>query len=105
MKAKIETAFGPCSDTREISIEYDGRSFRTIYGRHINGWFLCMPGRNISCELANPAEGSEWNLFHLTEAFEETGLDLEAAKEQAKAILSVIYDYENYYKNHAADTV
>lgn len=99
MKAKIETIFAPCNDIREISIEYAGFSFLTIYGRHINGWFLCIPSRHVSCELANPAEGSEWNLSHLTEAFVKTGRNLEAAKEQAKAILSVIYDYENYHKS------
>lgn len=98
MKAKIETIFAPCNGIREIVIEHDGRSFLTLYGRHVNGWFLCIPGKNISCELGNPAEGSEWNLEHLTEALAQTGRDLEAAKEQAKAILSVIYDYENYWK-------
>lgn len=96
MKAKIETIFGPCSDTREISIAYEGRSYLTIYGRHINGWFLCMPSWHVSCELGNPAEGSEWNLSHLTEALEKTGRNPEAARDQAKAVLEVIYDYENY---------
>lgn len=100
MKAKIETTFGPCSDTREISIAYEGRSFLTIYGRHINGWFLCIPDWNISCKLGNPADGAGtgYNVCSLAEAFKKIGWNHNDSTNIARAILTAIYDYENYGK-------
>lgn len=95
-KTKIEKIFNKLNDIREISIDYSEWSFLTIYGRHINGWFLCMPGWNISCELANPAQGSQWNQEHLAKAFEESGWSEEISADAAREILKVIYDYENF---------
>ncbi len=91
---KIEQKFSPQLH-KEISIEVGGMSYLTIYGRHVNGWYLCMPGRNVSCELGNPAQSSVWNLNSLTDAFHKVGYEPEQAKELAVEILNAIYDNEN----------
>lgn len=91
---KIEREFETYKP-KEISIAYNGQSYLTLYGRHINGWYLCMPGRNVSCELGNPEEGSEWNLCSLVNAFQAVGYEPEWAENTAKEILNAIYDYEN----------
>lgn len=91
---KIEQEFSP-QPHKEISIEVGGMSYLTIYGRHVNGWYLCMPGWNVSCELGNPADSSAWNLDSLTGAFHKVGYKPEQAKELAVEILNAIYDYEN----------
>lgn len=94
---KIEREFNSYNP-KEISIAVNDMSYLTIYGRHINGWYLCMPGRNVSCELGNPAESSNWNLNSLVNAFQAVGYELELAGDIAAEILKAIYDYENRKK-------
>lgn len=91
---KIEQEFSP-QPHKEISIEVGGLSYLTIYGRHVNGWYLCMPGRNVSCELGDPAESSAWNLNSLANAFHAVGYESDWAWKTAAEILNAIYDYEN----------
>lgn len=91
---KIEQKFSPQLH-KEISIEVGGMSYLIIYGRHVNGWYLCMPGWNVSCELGNPADCLAWNLDSLTGAFHKVGYEPEWAKKLAVEILNTIYDFEN----------
>ena len=36
----------------EVDVEAGGASFHLIFGHKTNGMFLCVPDRNIGCELS-----------------------------------------------------
>lgn len=38
----------------EINVKIDGKSFLTIYGQHVNGYFICIPLFGIGCEAKEP---------------------------------------------------
>lgn len=40
----------------EISVEYRGGSYLIIFGRHINGYFCCMPMLGLACEMSYPSD-------------------------------------------------
>ena len=40
----------------EFPVDYDGFSYLVIFGKHINGWFICLPRNNVSCEAADPMD-------------------------------------------------
>lgn len=40
----------------EMQISYNGFSYLLIYGKHINGYFCCVPGWKWGCEMAMPGE-------------------------------------------------
>lgn len=43
-----------CKALFEITVEYKGGSYLLIYGKHINGYFCCLPMLGLSCEMSNP---------------------------------------------------
>lgn len=45
----------------------DGNSYHLIFGKQINGHFLCIPNWFIGCELAS-YDSIEWNESSLSEA-------------------------------------
>lgn len=40
----------------EADISVNGQSYLIIYGKHINGYFCCIPNWNIGCEMAEPID-------------------------------------------------
>ena len=40
----------------EFSFDYEGFSYLVIFGKHVNGWFICMPRNNVCCEAADPMD-------------------------------------------------
>ena len=49
----------------EMSLEACGYYFHLIFGRQINGHFLCIPNWQFGCELAN-LDNISWNTDALT---------------------------------------
>ncbi|MBQ9713703.1 MAG: hypothetical protein IJV83_00080 [Clostridia bacterium] len=46
----------------EISADVRGDSYLVIYGKHVNGYFCCIPNWGIGCEMAEPSD-----IFYNTE--------------------------------------
>ena len=44
----------------EVKLYLKGGSYHLIFGRQINGWFLCIPNHRIGVELAHPSDRF-WN--------------------------------------------
>ena len=55
----------------EVKLNLNGYSYHLIFGRQINGWFLCIPNHRIGVELAHPSDRF-WNQGSLEEAGMET---------------------------------
>lgn len=51
----------------EAVLEISGYSYHLIFGRQINGWFICVPNWNIGAELAHPSDAF-WNKSSLSNA-------------------------------------
>ena len=51
----------------EVKLYLNGGSYHLIFGRQINGWFLCIPNHQIGVELAHPSN-QLWNQGSLEEA-------------------------------------
>lgn len=97
--AKIEgITTNNLKDIKGLNISYKEKSFMLIYGRRINGYWLCIPDWNISCKLGNPADGTTagYNVCSLAEAFKKTGWNHNDSTDAARVILGIIYDYENH---------
>lgn len=69
-------------NVREVSIAIGDFSYLLIFGRHINGMFLCIPNWAIGCELSGDPTATYYN----TNKIEAAGLDRSAAKGIAEAI-------------------
>lgn len=69
----------------EASIDTNGYNYLVIYGKHINGYFCCIPNWNLGCEMAEPGDVS-YNAERLIGA----GITDSAAKALAKEILTTI---------------
>lgn len=65
----------------EASIDTNGNNYLVIYGKHINGYFCCIPNWKVGCEMAEPSD-TYYNFNKLVEA----GIQEAAAKEIAKDI-------------------
>lgn len=52
----------------EISVSTCGCYYLVIYGKHVNGYFCCIPNWNIACEMAEPSDVF-YNSSKLKEAF------------------------------------
>ena len=77
----------------ETDLSVNGYSYLTIYGRHINGGFCCIPNWNIGCERSEPND-----TFYNTEKLVGAGL----SEETANAIAKGIYEtYKAYQKAKA----
>ena len=44
----------------EANIEANGCSYLVIYGKHVNGYFMCIPNFGFGCEMSDPAD-MFWN--------------------------------------------
>lgn len=65
----------------EISVDVRGDNYLIIYGKHVNGYFCCIPNWRISCEMAEPAD-----VFYNTEKLLFAGCPKYSAKEIAEII-------------------
>ncbi len=83
MTHKVEQVFNAEVIT-EASIAVGGLSYLTIYGRHINGYFIALPKKGIAAEQTEPADVA-YNRDKLIEA----GLDQEAAQAIAEEIKAI----------------
>ena len=55
----------------EAKLNLNGNSYHLIFGRQINGLFLCIPNHRIGVELAHPSDRF-WNKESLKAAGMET---------------------------------
>lgn len=67
----------------EIVVSTCGCNYLVIYGKHVNGYFCCIPNWNIACEMAEPSD-----VFYNRERLLNTdaGIGMNAADDIAKAI-------------------
>ena len=65
----------------EISVDYGGYNYLLIYGKHINGYFCCVPGWKWGCEMAEPGD-----VTYNAEKLRGAGAGRDVAKALAKAI-------------------
>lgn len=82
MRGKVQRVFRT-KNVHEISIDYDGNYYLTIFGQHINGWFIAVPNWQKSCEACEPTN-TFYNAEKLSECFN---------KKVAKAIAEAMRDY------------
>lgn len=55
MKAEVKRTY--IADVKEeLSIDYNGFNYLVIIGKHINGWFIAIPNRNVCTEAGNPID-------------------------------------------------
>lgn len=73
----------------EASLHINGNSYHLIFGRQINGWFLCIPNHHIGVELAHPSDNF-WN----QESLEASGLSVCEARSIA-GVLKELMQYIN----------
>ena len=57
-----------CKIYIEESISIGGFSYLYIFGRHINGGFICLPGWGITCEASALPNNESYNRDRLTVA-------------------------------------
>lgn len=74
------------SETHELSINYVGCNYLTIFGQHINGWFIAVPNWGKSVEAAHPTD-----IFYNSEKLSE-----HFSKEVAAALARTIAAYWDY---------
>ena len=65
----------------EVKLNLKGNSYHIIFGRQINGWFLCIPNHRIGVELAHPSDRF-WN----KESLEAAGMTTNEASTIACAL-------------------
>lgn len=80
MKFEIENHFS-AEAICEFSVAIGDYSYLVIYGKHINGYFCCVPAWKWGCEMANPHE-----TVYNREKLMECGADEVVAKGIALAI-------------------
>lgn len=74
----------------EASLYLNGNSYHLIFGRQINGWFLCIPNRHIGTELAHPSD-TFWN----QKSLESSGM----SAREASSIATALKDLMQYIKS------
>ncbi len=84
----------------EAQVEACGNSYLVIYGRHINGYFCCIPDWNVGCEMAEPSD-TYWNY----ESLRKTKLNKEAAKAIVREIAHVAEGLKPQSKTHIGEVV
>lgn len=65
----------------EVSIGVKGRAYLVIYGKHINGYFCCVPNWGWGCEMAEPED-----VWYNADKLEGAGAKPEVAQALAEAI-------------------
>ena len=68
----------------EVKLYLNGGSYHLIFGRQINGWFLCIPNHQIGVELAHPSD-QLWNQGSL----EKAGMAISEASTIAYALKEI----------------
>ena len=53
--------FNVKTEPYEVNIDADGYTFHVIFGRHSKGHFLCIPDRNVGCEILSYKD-RYWNI-------------------------------------------
>lgn len=71
----------------EATLEIQGWSYHLIFGRQINGWFICVPNWSIGAELAHPFD-VYWNRASLNNAG--------ASKRDAHYIAAALFEISEY---------
>lgn len=66
----------------EIGVDVGGNHYLVIYGKHINGYFCCIPNWNVSCEMADPFDV----FYNRSKLVDDTCIGMNAADAIAKAI-------------------
>lgn len=85
MDFKFETEF-KASVLFECNVAIGGWTYLVIYGKHINGYFCCVPNWKWGCEMAAPYEVA-YNRDKL--------IDCGANKEVAQALAEAIKAHED----------
>lgn len=67
----------------EASIDLNGSNYLVIYGKHINGYFICIPNWGISCEAAEPSD-----VFYNARNLCKNGISI--VESEAKALAQAI---------------
>ena len=57
-----------CEIYFEHSLDISGFSYLVIFGHHINGGFIALPGWNITCEASAFADNNGYNAQRLATA-------------------------------------
>lgn len=65
-KGKI-TPYRLSEEPYEMKVETRGFSFHLIFGKQVNGMFLCIPNWNVGCDLASLSDRC-WNMNSIMEA-------------------------------------
>lgn len=68
----------------EVQFDTCGSNYLVIYGKHINGYYCCIPNWQKGCEMSEPTD-TYYNYNQLCSA----GINERAAKEIAKMIMTV----------------
>ncbi len=68
----------------EVQFDTCGSNYLLIYGKHINGYYCCIPNFGVSCEMAEPTD-----TFYNYERLCAVGIDKQAAKDIAQMIKQV----------------
>lgn len=68
-----------CEVYFERSLDIKGFSYLVIFGHHINGGFLALPGWNIACEATDRPGNVHYNVQKLTSAGLPAGVAWEIA--------------------------
>ena len=63
-------------------------SYLVIFGRHINGGFICIPNWNIGCEAAGDGD-----ILYNTDKLIQCGLDIEVAGAVAEYIHNFLQEH------------
>lgn len=78
--AKLESNFtNECKILFEHSIAINGCSYLVIFGKHINGGFICVPNWGWGCEATTNSYSVEYN----TEKLMKCGAPKDVAREIA----------------------
>ena len=71
----------------EANRSLNENSYHLLFGRHSNGWFLCIPNHQIGVELAHPSDHF-WN----QESLEHAGI----STFEARAIADTLKELSHY---------
>ena len=71
-----------CEIFFEQSLDINGFSYLVIFGHHINGGFIAIPGWNIACEASGFSGNENYNIQKLADA----GLPVNVAEVIAEKI-------------------
>ncbi len=63
----------------EIDVNTDGSSYLVIFGKHINGYFCCIPNWKIGCEMTSPSN-IDYNMDKLKACGLSKGVSLGIAR-------------------------